>query len=231
MSGWIKLHRQIRNHWVFKNANYFKAWVVIISEVNHQSTKVVIEGELIECKRGQSINSLATWVRILGDEWTVQKLRTFLKLLEKDGMINTEGLRKTTRVTVCNYESYQSEQQGDNKQTTRRQQADNKEITTNKNEKKEKNEKEVLLDEWISYRTQIKKKLSEATINKLKDEMNNYSDEKCRFVINASISNGWQGLFWDKYVEKSEAPKQQKSIEQLQYEHVMKQMELNKTSN
>jgi len=228
MIGWIKLHRQIRNHWVFKNANYFKAWVVIISEVNHQTTKVIIEGELIECKRGQSINSLATWVRILGDEWTVQKLRTFLKLLEKDGMINTEGLRKTTRVTVCNYESYQSEQQGDNKQTTRRQQANNKEITTNKNEKKEKNEKEVLLDEWISYRTQIKKKLSEATINKLKDEMNNYSDEKCRFVINASISNGWQGLFWEKYVEKSEAPKQQKSIEQLQYEHVMKQMEMNK---
>jgi len=228
MIGWIKLHRQIRNHWVFKNANYFKAWVVIISEVNHQTTKVIIEGELIECKRGQSINSLATWVRILGDEWTVQKLRTFLKLLEKDGMINTEGLRKTTRVTVCNYESYQSEQQGDNKQTTRRQQANNKEITTNKNEKKEKNEKEVLLDEWISYRTQIKKKLSEATINKLKDEMNNYSDEKCRFVINASISNGWQGLFWEKYIEKSEAPKQQKSIEQLQYEHVMKQMEMNK---
>jgi hypothetical protein len=213
MSGWIKLHRQIRNHWVFKNANYFKAWVVIISEVNHQSTKVVIEGELIECKRGQSINSLATWVRILGDEWTVQKLRTFLKLLEKDGMINTEGLRKTTRVTVCNYDSYQSEQQGDNKQTTRRQQADNKEITTNKNEKNEKNEKEVLLDEWILYRTQIKKKLSEATINKLKDEMNNYSDEKCRFVINASIINGWQGLFWEKYVEKSEAPKQQNTID------------------
>lgn len=209
MSGWIKLHRQIRNHWVFKNANYFKAWVVIISEVNHKSTKVVIEGELIECKRGQSINSLATWVKILGDDWTIQKLRTFLKLLEKDEMINTEGLRKTTRLTVCNYESYQSEQQGDNKQTTNRQQGDNKEITTNKNVKKEKNEKEVLLDEWIEYRKQLKKKLSEATINKLKEEMSNYSEEKCRFVINASISNGWQGLFWDKFIEKSEATKLQ----------------------
>lgn len=228
MSGWIKLHRQIRNHWVFKNANYFKAWVVIISEVNHKSTKVVIEGELIECKRGQSINSLATWVKILGDDWTIQKLRTFLKLLEKDEMINTEGLRKTTRLTVCNYESYQSEQQGDNKQTTNRQQGDNKEITTNKNVKKEKNEKEVLLDEWIEYRKQLKKKLSEATINKLKEEMGNYSEEKCRFVINASISNGWQGLFWDKFIEKSEATKLQKSEDQIRYEHVMKQMEMNK---
>jgi hypothetical protein len=142
MIGWIKLHRQIRNHWVFKNANYFKAWVVIISEVNHKSAKVLIEGELIDCKRGQSINSLATWVRILGDDWTIQKLRTFLKLLEKDKMIKTEGLRKTTRLSVCNYESYQSEQQGDNKDTTSKQQGDNKEVTTNKNDNKEKNEKE-----------------------------------------------------------------------------------------
>jgi hypothetical protein len=38
--------------------------------------------------------------------------------------------------------------------------------------------------------------------------MTSYSDDKCKFVINTSISNGWQGLFWDKYVEKSEAPKQ-----------------------
>lgn len=153
MSGWIKLHRQIRNHWVFKNANYFKAWVVIISEVNHKSTKIVIEGELIECKRGQSINSLATWVKILGDDWTIQKLRTFLKLLEKDEMINTEGLRKTTRLTVCNYESYQSEQQGDNKQTTNRQQGDNKEITTNKNVENEKNVNNTIptKEEFVAY--------------------------------------------------------------------------------
>lgn len=147
VSGWIKLHRQIRNHWVFKNADYFKAWVVIISEVNHQSSKVLIEGELIECKRGQSINSLATWVSILGNDWTIQKLRTFLKLLEKDGMINTEGLRKTTRLTVCNYDSYQSEQQADNKQTTSRQQGDNTQLTTNNNVKNNKEENKINIEE------------------------------------------------------------------------------------
>lgn len=141
MEGWIKLHRQIRKHWVFKNADYFKAWVTIISEVNHQSSKVLIDGELIDCKRGQSVNSLSTWVRVLGDDWTIQKLRTFIKLLEKDKMIKTEGLRKTTRLTVCNYDSYQSEQQADNKQTTDSQQAANTQLTTNKNEKNENNEK------------------------------------------------------------------------------------------
>lgn len=210
MSGWIKLHRQIRSHWVFKNANYFKAWVVIISEVNHKSTKVIIEGELIECKRGQSINSLATWVKILGDDWTIQKLRTFLKLLEKDEMINTEGLRKTTRLTVCNYESYQSEQQGDNKQTTNRQQTDNKEITTNKNVKKEKNEEEIDFSPfgddfkihwitWISY----KKSQFRFTYKQLKTEQMAFNDlvKKSNAnklnaiaIINNSMVNGWKGL-------------------------------------
>lgn len=210
MSGWIKLHRQIRNHWVFKNANYFKAWVVIISEVNHKSTKVVIEGELIECKRGQSINSLATWVKILGDDWTIQKLRTFLKLLEKDEMINTEGLRKTTRLTVCNYESYQSEQQGDNKQTTNRQQADNKEITTNKNEKNEKNEKEIDFSpfgddfkiHWITWLA-YKKSQFRFTYKQIKTEQMAFNDlvKKSNTnklnaiaIINNSMVNGWKGL-------------------------------------
>ncbi len=81
-------------------------------------------------------------------------------------------------------------------------------VNDNDNLNLNKEEKEVLLKEWIAYRKEIKKQLSEATINKLKEEMNSYTDEKCRYVINTSIRNGWQGLFWDKYVEKSESPKQ-----------------------
>lgn len=181
MEGWIKLHRQIRQHWVFKDADYFKAWITILTEVNHQSTKVLIEGELIECSRGQSINSLSTWVSILGDNWTIQKIRTFFKLLENDGMINTEGLRKTTRLTVCNYESYQSEQQADNKQTTSRQHTANTQLTTNKNEKNEKNDKEEkkiersielerqFEDFWNAYDKKVDAKKCKSKFMKLAD--------------------------------------------------------------
>lgn len=178
MEGWIKLHRQIRQHWVFKDADYFKAWITILTEVNHQSTKVLIEGELIECNRGQSINSLSTWVSILGDGWTIQRLRTFFKLLEKDKMINTEGLRKTTRLTVCNYDSYQSEQQADNKETTSNQQTANTQLTTNKNEKNEKNEKEITRsielerqfeDFWNAYDKKVDAKKCKRKFMKLAD--------------------------------------------------------------
>jgi hypothetical protein len=144
MSSWIKLSRKIRTHWVYKDADYFKAWVTILTEVNFKPVKVLIQGELLECNRGQSVNSLATWVSILGDEWTIQKFRTFIKLLEKDEMINIEGLRKTTRLTVCNYDSYQSEQQTNNTQTTDKQHTANTQLTTNKNVKKEKNEENTI---------------------------------------------------------------------------------------
>ena len=235
MSGWIKLHRQIRSHWVFKNANYFKAWVVIISEVNHKSTKVVIEGELIECKRGQSINSLATWVNILGDDWTIQKLRTFLKLLEKDEMINTEGLRKTTRLTVCNYESYQSEQQGDNKQTTNRQQADNKEITTNKNVKNEKNVNNTIptKEEFVAYGLS---KVSDVSVEALGLKYEAWlSNDWCTNKAGKEQNiNNWKSTLNNTlaYLPKQPIqPKLQKSEDQIRYEHVMKQMELNRNSN
>lgn len=225
MSGWIKLHRQIRNHWVFKNANYFKAWVVIISEVNHQSSKVLIEGELIECKRGQSINSLATWVNILGDDWTIQKLRTFLKLLEKDGMINTEGLRKTTRLTVCNYDSYQSEQQADNKQTTNSQHTANTQLTTNKNVKNNKEEKNVLpnLEEFIAYGISIVEDVSIEAL-KLKYQswlQNDWHKEKNGKMI--KIVN-WKSTLNNTIPYLPKQQKEFKSNDQKLFENVMKQI-------
>jgi hypothetical protein len=143
MEGWIKIHRQLKTHWVFKDAEYLKAWITILMDVNHKENIVCIHGELIECGRGQSINSLNTWSELFGSNWSVQRVRTFFKLLEKSEMINTQGLRKTTRITVCNYEAYQSEQQTNNRQVTHKQQATNTQLTTNKNEKNEKNEKNV----------------------------------------------------------------------------------------
>ena len=129
MSGWISLHRKIKKSWISDNAEYFKAWVFILLEVNHADIRTIIDGELIECKRGQSLNSISTWADLFGKGWTRQRVRTFFKLLEKDEKINQEGLRKTTKLSVCNYDTYQSSQPRDNPQK-------NQEKTTNNNDNK-----------------------------------------------------------------------------------------------
>jgi DNA replication protein DnaD len=120
--GWISVLRKIRFHWIWGDPQSFKAWITILFTVNHLDKKVLIQGELLECKRGQSLLSLAGWAKIFGKKWTIQRVRTFFKLLEKDGMITINGLRKTTRLTVCNYDNYQKQQQTDNIQRTSRQQ-------------------------------------------------------------------------------------------------------------
>lgn len=148
MEGWIKIHRQIKENWIWDDPLYLKAWLGILLTVNHEDKKVLIQGELIECKRGQSILSLAGWAKCFGKKWTMQRVRTFFELLKRDQMIITEGLRKTTRLTVCKYDDYQFEQQAKNKQRTSKEHPENKLTTTNKNEEEEiKNEDNVKNEE------------------------------------------------------------------------------------
>lgn len=105
MQGWISLHRSIQNHWIWKAPVKLKWWLDILLTVNHADTKVNVGNKLFDCKRGQSVMSLQSWA----SRWGVSKdvVRNFFNLLQKDGMIDTENLTKTTRITVCNYEDYQ----------------------------------------------------------------------------------------------------------------------------
>lgn len=73
--------------------------------VNHKPGKVLIGSSLIDCGRGQSLMSLASWA----ERWRTEKMtvKRFFLLLEKEGMITRESLRITTRITICNYARYQ----------------------------------------------------------------------------------------------------------------------------
>lgn len=105
MEGWIKIHRQIKDHWIWKSQNRFQWWIDILLTVNHTDTKVLIKGNLIECKRGQSVRSLETWAK----DWNVTKktVKDFFILLQKDSMLVYESIHISTRITVCNYDNYQ----------------------------------------------------------------------------------------------------------------------------
>lgn len=141
MSGYIKLHRKIRTHWLFDDAEKLRAWMIILLEVNHSDQKVLIKGQLFTVRRGESLKSLETWASIFGKMWNKSKVRRFFELLKSDQMIVTKSERKTTRITICNYDSYQG-LRNNNETDSKRTRNDNETIMTpNKNEKNEKNEK------------------------------------------------------------------------------------------
>lgn len=56
-----------------------------------------------------------------------------------------------------------------------------------------------IFQDWILYRKSIKKSVKEASMETLKKRFNKEPLEKIKYVVNASIENGWQGLFWDKF--------------------------------
>ena len=207
MSGWIKIHRKFLDWEWFNKSEAVHLFLYMLIKANHKDAKW--QGN--DVKRGQFISSLGNISNATGI--SIQQIRTILKKLEKTNEIEVKSTSQFTIVTICKYECYQDENDTANKPLTNNQQTTNKPSTTNKNEKKEKNEKEVILDSWIDYRKSIRKALSQATINTILKKMESYSNEQCEYVINNSIENGWQGLFWDKVqtIQEVNEPKKWKA--------------------
>jgi len=142
MSGWIKLHRQLNQHWLWSDANYLKWWLDILIEVNHAPARTVIKGTIYNCEAGQKLYSYETWSK----RWGVNKskARRFLILLEKDGMIMLKNETQTTRLTVCKYDTYQSTDSNSETQVKRKRNTSETQVKTiqegeeGKNKKKQK---------------------------------------------------------------------------------------------
>lgn len=145
-NGWIKIHRSVYDHWIFKDADKFKAWITILGTVNHKDKKVLIGDNLIDCNRGQCILSLDSWAKKFGLGWNKSKVRRFFKLLENDHMIVTENVTKTTRITVCKYDSYQDERNESETKVKRKRNKDETIMTPTK-ECKERKNNNILMSE------------------------------------------------------------------------------------
>lgn len=140
MEGWIKLHRDVQNHWIFKNSKYLRAWIYFLFRANYSDNKVLINTHTETIKRGQFITSLNHLS--MDTQMTMQATRTFLNLLVSDNMIVKESNTQLTKITICNYDKYQDIEQTSNKPATNQQQTNNKRVTTVEESKEEKERKE-----------------------------------------------------------------------------------------
>jgi DNA-binding transcriptional MerR regulator len=209
MSGWIRIHRQFLNWEWFNKSEAVHLFMYLVLKANHKDG--FWQGN--EIKRGQLITSFG---KISTDtNISLQTIRTLLKKFEKTNEINMQTTNKFTRVTICKYDSYQTENEETNTKATNKQQTTNTQLTTNKNVK---NNKEIILDSWIDYRKQIKKPIKDATIQSILTKMENYSEDQCKHVINNSIQNGYQGLFWENLPINNSEPEMDALAKHL-FEH------------
>ncbi|HDA7939429.1 TPA: DnaD domain-containing protein [Staphylococcus aureus] len=155
MTGWISIDRSIQNHWLFKEKrtfSKFEAWIYLLMEANHSKAKVPIGNQIVTVERGQRLTSILTLSDLFN--WSRFKVRTFLDLLESDGMLEVKTTSKYTLITIVNYDFYQSEQgrnqhQNDIKPTSKQHQSNinptskQHQTNTNNNDNKDNNEKNV----------------------------------------------------------------------------------------
>ena len=106
--GWIKLDREITEHWLWKEKEPFdrrSAWIDLLLMANHKDFKTLYKGQLVERKRGE----VNTSTRYLAERWRWSRGRVnrFLELLEMDEMVTLNSTTDGTTVTIENWGKWQ----------------------------------------------------------------------------------------------------------------------------
>jgi hypothetical protein len=104
-NGWIRLHRQTLESQVFSDPELFRLWCYLLLRASYRPT--YFRGT--EIQRGQ----VAFSYRVLSDSLGCSrgKLERAFKKLESMGNITVKAGRDFTVVTICNYDTYQSDEE------------------------------------------------------------------------------------------------------------------------
>jgi DNA-binding transcriptional regulator YhcF (GntR family) len=184
--------------------------------VNHAQAKTIIKGKLITIERGESILSLDSWGMKWG--WNKSAVNRFFDLLKKDGMIVLQNETVTTRLTVCNYASYQDERNAHETQTKRKRNASEtqtKSIEEEQEEQQEKEEKKFrkpTIEEIALY-------MEEKGMNNVAERFYNFYEAKGWMIGRNQIKN-WKAcvITWKDGNLKNTAPVPTKPIKYFNIE-------------
>lgn len=203
--GWIKLDREITEHWLWKEKEPFdrrSAWIDLLLMANHKDFKTLYKGQLVERKRGE----VNTSTRYLAERWRWSRGRVnrFLELLEMDEMVTLNSTTDGTTVTIENWGKWQDVLTTDDTTDDTTHSTNDKNI---KNIKKGKEDiysdlpnalREVLKD-FEAMRKKIGKPLAtprakQMLLNKLDKLAGDNTELKVK-IVEQSIFNSWQGVF------------------------------------
>lgn len=110
MSGYVRLHRTLLGHPAFRNDGEAMAFAWMIMRASWKPSRVRYKGQGISLQRGQ----LAISVRDLAEALDRPKgwVERLLTRLKSETMVRTHCETGVNVITVCNYDEYQSDQDG-----------------------------------------------------------------------------------------------------------------------
>lgn len=210
MSGWIKLHRKIRDHWLYQERRQFsrfEAWIDLLMRANYTPKKILLGNELIDVDRGQFVTSIRKLIDAWN--WSNTKVYAFLDLLQGDGMIDYESDTKKTVITIVNYSIYHD---SEDEETTQKR---NENETKAKRKHTEKKDKELIKkDKEDIYRQfkhlkmtveEFERLISEGytkeSIDSILDQIENYKKNK-NYTSLLLTARNWLRREGGQYVNK-----------------------------
>ena len=168
MSGWIKIHRQIIEWEWFTDTNTFRVFLQLLLKANHKEKKY--RGMVL--KVGTIITSRD--ILALETRLSVQQVRTALDKLKSTNEITIKTSSQGTIIEVVNYSKYQLA----TNEVTNKQPINNQQLTTNKNDK---NNKENIYREFqhlFITEDEVKKLLEKHTITQINNVLNDIENYK-----------------------------------------------------
>ncbi len=108
MSGWIAISRDLFEHGFFAREpmSEREAWVWMIARAAWKETRHRIGAEMVNVPRGSFFCTLRELQQAWG--WKSDKrVRTFIKRLENERMVDASTDAKKTQITICNYDDFQ----------------------------------------------------------------------------------------------------------------------------
>jgi hypothetical protein len=178
MSGWIKLHRKLRDNPIYNESKAVHCWIECLLRANHAGKEVYFKRNKIKLEPGMFLMGRQEFGKSIGISGSTAWY--WLLRFEKDKMVDIKKTAKGSIVTIIAWNEYQ---QVDNRKTTEKQQKN-----TNKNVKNDKN---------IKRKTIKKKNLSDFAY-KIADEFHDYQMKNCPV---ASIKN-WDREKWVDVIDK-----------------------------
>ena len=208
-TGFIKLHRSIRDWSWYDDPNTFTVFVHLLVEANWKDES---EWHSEKIGRGEIITSIAKLAASSG--LSEKKVRTALDHLVDGGEIVKKTANKWTKITICKYADYQDEdsdsgqtkgeQRANKGQTKGKQRATSKEYKNIRIEEKEYKEKDRLSFPFISdaflsaWNLLVQQpKWNKKTISALQlslNKLSKYDEEFAIELIKLAIERGWQGV-------------------------------------
>lgn len=207
----FKVYRSLLDDplWLSEPFTYGQAWVDLIGRANFADKDHFYRGQYQQIKRGQ----IATSQKELADrwKWSRHKVNTFLRNIERAGMVTTKATTTGTTITIEKYAVYQDTRTS--KGTTKEPRKDiggtseghRKDIggTQNKNIKKERREEGI----YIPSRGDLASFIESEGLNADPDDVFDYY-EAIGWEIGGKPIKDWRAVVrrWKQY-EKPEQTK------------------------